>query len=81
MRFENKSNNINYNASLINSISKEQGVSPEIIKLIITKGYTTKKEIVSFLNPQTFGYHNPFLLSGMAEAVNIIKQAIKTKNA
>ena len=72
-----KKNNGNFNNKLIAEITQAYGVSEDIVKLIISKGYNTKKEIVAYLEPQNFSYHNPMLLKGMKQAVAMIQDAIR----
>lgn len=51
----------------------------ELIKDILKKrGMETDAEMDAFLHPSADSFHNPFLLSGMTEAVRIIENALKT---
>ncbi len=54
--------------------------SPLILQLLYNRGLTEEKTIDEFFNPDYVDHiHDPFLLKGMAEAVNRIKRAIEKK--
>lgn len=76
MKFVKRNSDSNFNNKLIAEIVKLYSISEDIVKIIISKGYKTKKDIINFLEPQNFKFYNPFLLKGMKEAVKIIKEAI-----
>lgn len=51
-----------------------------ICELISKRDFKSQKEIYEYLNPSTKQLHNPFLLKGMNEAIEIIKDDIKKGN-
>lgn len=77
MKFIKRSSNIKFNNKLISEISNEYNISSDLVKIIISKGLTRKKEIAAFLEPDSFRYYDPFTLGGVKEAVEIIKRAVK----
>lgn len=72
-----KKNNGNFNNKLIAEITKLYNVNEDVVKLILSKGYQTKKDIVAYLEPQHFSYHDPYKLKGMKQAVSMIQEAIR----
>ncbi len=79
MKFLKRNENSIFNNKLIAEIANLYEINEDIVKIIISKGYTNKKDIIGFLEPQNFRFHNPFLLKGMEQAVASIKQAIRLK--
>lgn len=77
MKFIKRSSNIKFNNKLISEVSREFKISEDLVKIIISKGLTKKKEIKEFLEPSNFKYHDPFTLVGVKEAVEIIKRNVK----
>ncbi|KYG31873.1 single-stranded-DNA-specific exonuclease RecJ [Alkalihalobacillus trypoxylicola] len=61
---------------LVQELQKSKNLSPLVAKLLINRGFTTAEQADQFLNKQKMNYHDPYLLSGMSEAVSRIKQAI-----
>lgn len=51
-----------------------------ICELISKREFKSQKEIYEYLNPSTKQLHNPFLLKGMNEAIEIIKSDIEKGN-
>lgn len=51
-----------------------------ICELISKREFKSQKEIYEYLNPSTKQLHNPFLLKGMNEAIEIIKNDIEKGN-
>ncbi len=60
-------------------ISSECGILFDTARLLFYRGVDTVKKAKAFLAPSKKGFHNPFLLSGMQEAVTRIIKA-KEKN-
>ena len=67
------------NSTLILKYANQFNVDPKVMEIILSKGYTTENEIQKFLTPTEQSFVDPFLLSGMEECVNKIKQAIQQK--
>lgn len=59
-------------------ISKEFKISPLIASVILSRGITDD-EIKSYISKDSSQFHDPFLINGMSDAVNFIKNAVKTK--
>jgi single-stranded-DNA-specific exonuclease len=76
MEFIKRNTNLKFNYKLIDEISEQFKISKEIVKIIYSKGNTTKKDIVSFLQPSKNKLYDPYLLNGVSDAVKIIKNAI-----
>lgn len=71
--------NAEYDLALISDMAKSLNLDSKVIELLFSRGISTKEEIIKFLNPSENDFHNPFLLSGMKEAVERIKEAINNK--
>ncbi len=56
-------------------LSQETGVSPRLCRLLINRGLTEKEDVLDFLHSS--GFHDPFLMKGMKEAVNRIRSALE----
>ena len=72
-----------YNAkddfALICDMSRELNLCEKTVELLFSRGLTTKEKILKFFNPTKEDFNNPFLLSGMKEATDKIKNAIENK--
>lgn len=71
--------NAEYDLALISGMAKDLNLDSKVIELLFSRGISTKEEIIKFLNPSEKDFHNPFLLCGMIEAVERIKEAINNK--
>lgn len=67
-----KSSKINHN-----DILQDFKLDPLVAKLLSKKDFKTKVDIYNYLNPKREQLHDPFLLNGMKEAVESIKEDIK----
>lgn len=56
--------------------SKKFGLCEQVIRIIMSRGYDTEQKISDFLWPEKNELQSPFLMKGMASAVEIINQAI-----
>lgn len=63
--------------ALICSMAEKLNLDKKIVELLFSRGLTTEAQILKFLNPLPSDFNDPFLLNGMAEAVEKIKQTIK----
>ena len=61
--------------NLIESIAAAEGILPETAEILYRRGYTTAELVKEFLTPGKARFHDPFLLKGMAEAVERIREA------
>ena len=62
--------------SLVQHISNKFNISTTTASLIINRGYIKDEEIDSYLNISEKNFYDPFLLKGMYEAVNHIKDSV-----
>ena len=72
--------NQNFTPEQLNIISANAlstGILPETAKLLYSRGLTTVKQIKRFFSPGKANFLDPFLLSGMKEAVERINDAKK----
>lgn len=65
----------NKNAGVVDELSKEFGISPEIMYLITSRGFSTKQEVSDYLSMGSL--LDPFLIRGMKEIVERVKLAQK----
>ena len=79
MKYINKLTQIKFNNKQIKSVAAELNLSENLVKLLFSRNIQTKPEIQDFLNSSLNNFYNPFLLSGMQEGVNKIKDAIQNK--
>lgn len=63
--------------SMVRDFSDRFGISEKVMKIIISRGYDTEKKISDFLWPEKIELQSPFLMKGMTEAVEKIKDYIK----
>lgn len=75
MEYKKKEVNIK-NKEHFDQLCHEFKVSPIIMELLFARGYTTQKSIQAYLQPSISGLYNPFLLKGMNEATQIIKEHV-----
>lgn len=63
----------------ISELSNEFKLDKQIINYLLYLGYTNKNSIQTFLTPDLSLFHSPFELSGINDAVSVIKNAIAKK--
>jgi single-stranded-DNA-specific exonuclease len=61
----------------VSLLQKELGVLPVTAQLLVNRGFVDKETASSFLSPELKDLHDPFLLSGMSEAVSRLADAVK----
>lgn len=66
-------------STLVEAFRSELKVDPIVAELLLQRGITTFDEAQAFFRPSLSDLHNPFLMKGMADAVDIIEDAIMTK--
>ncbi len=66
-------------AQLRQTLSRQLGVSELLAGLLINRGISTVEEAKVFLRPEFKNLHDPFLLNGMEEAVNRIREALSKR--
>ena len=64
-------------ADYIKAISEELSVHPRLVELLAMRGIVGKEEILDFLHPDPLRLNDPFIMTGMREAAERIKQAIR----
>ncbi len=52
-------------------------IDPLVAKVLITRGITSVDAARAFLSPETQGFYDPFLMDGMQDAVDRVRQAIE----
>lgn len=67
------------NNKLIDKFSEEHKISKLIVSLAYMKGVETENDLHHYFFPTINIFHNPYLLRGMSEAVEKIKNAISSK--
>ena len=65
----------NEQLNIISSLASELNLSQNLIKILFSRGIDTFEKISNYLNPGKHNFINPFLLSGMKEAVERITLA------
>jgi single-stranded-DNA-specific exonuclease len=63
------------NREYITYLSKTASISPVLAQILVNRGIKTPEAISSFLNPHTSSLSDPFLMEGMAAAVERINLA------
>ncbi|MCL2026210.1 MAG: DHH family phosphoesterase, partial [Leptospirales bacterium] len=61
---------------LIDELSRELSLDARLVRLIANRGYKSPQEIKDFLNPHPSKMLNPFLLSGMKDAVELVRRVL-----
>ena len=61
------------------SFSKNFGISPQVMQIIMSRGYNTKEKVSDFLWPEKLELQSPFSLKGMLQAVEKIKSYVANK--
>lgn len=59
----------------ISALAEETGLCNQTVKILYGRGIDTKDKIAAFLSPGKDKFLNPFLMSGMREAVEMLKRA------
>ncbi len=72
-----KSSQINKN--VVAEISVKFGLARPLAEVLYTRGYDSVEKVASFLSNELDSYKDPYLLSGMKETVELIKQYITDK--
>lgn len=75
MKFE-KYFNAGFDESYVRTIASKFDISPKVMEIIMSRGYETEEDIKDFLYGDNLSFYDPFLLSGMKEAVERINRAI-----
>lgn len=67
------------NDTLVEELRSTLKVDPIVSRLLVQRGITTYQEAESFFKPDLAALHDPFLMKGMKEAVNLLTDAIKNE--
>lgn len=67
------------NDTLVEELRSTLKVDPIVSRLLVQRGITTYQEAESFFKPDLAALHDPFLMKGMNEAVNLLTDAIKNE--
>ena len=60
----------------VKQLCREWNTNPIVAEILLRRGYKTREEITSFLNPQLKNLRDPFELRQMQEAVNLLQEMI-----
>ena len=60
----------------VRNLARELGVSDTMAKLLYTRGYTQKEEVLSFLQCEETQLHDPFVLQDIEPAIKRIQEAL-----
>lgn len=63
----------------VRKLASELNIRPLIAALLISRGHDTPQKALEFLNPSPEHLHEPFLMTGMREAVDRIKKAVENR--
>ena len=61
------------------SFSEKFGISPQVMQIIMSRGYDTEKKVSDFLWPERLELQSPFTLKGVKQAVEKINQHVIQK--
>jgi len=64
------------NIDLVAEISNRLNISRAVSAVLVTRGLKSVKDVDIFLNPNFFDLENPFILSGMEQAIKRLRVAI-----
>jgi single-stranded-DNA-specific exonuclease len=70
---------INVSQEHLCKIAKDINIPEKIIKLLILRGISDKKDINNFLNPSLGQLPRPHLMKGMTEAIKILLESLKSR--
>ena len=65
----------------VRSMAEKCGITFETARLLYVRGITSAGEMRAFLHPGKNGFHDPFLLKGMSEAVARIRRAAENNES
>jgi single-stranded-DNA-specific exonuclease len=68
---------INVDDTAVDTLARSLSLSPLLARMLVSRGLTDERAAEQFLHPSLDHLHDPFLLSGMAEAVARIQLAIE----
>ncbi|MEF2968894.1 single-stranded-DNA-specific exonuclease RecJ [Paenibacillus sp. M1] len=66
-----------YNREAADALSRQLGIHPVLASLMVTRGIDSPQKAAPFLDGSGEELHDPYLLSGMKEAVPRIKRALE----
>ena len=59
----------------ISSLSRATGLTENVTRILFARGFDSKEKIQSFMNPSAKNFLSPFLMRGMRETVEMLKEA------
>ena len=59
----------------ISVLAKQSGLTEQITRILYARGVDTLQKIRRFMHPSEKNFLDPFLMRGMREAVDLLKQA------
>lgn len=65
---------------IVSEISNRTGIERPIVSILYSRGFKTYEDIYRFLYPELTDLHSPFLMSGVYDAVHLIRKHIDSKS-
>ena len=62
--------------TIVQKLSKELNINEDLSSILVQRGITTFQDAKDFFRPQLAHLHDPFLMKGMSEAVDLLSNAI-----
>ncbi|MBQ5926782.1 MAG: single-stranded-DNA-specific exonuclease RecJ, partial [Clostridia bacterium] len=59
----------------VSALAKTTGLTEQTVRILFARGVDTDEKISSFMSPSAKNFLSPFLMQGMAEAVDALKKA------
>ncbi len=63
-------------STIVQKLSKELNINEDLSSILVQRGVTTFQDAKDFFRPQLAQLHDPFLMKGMSEAVDLLSNAI-----
>ena len=66
---------------VVDRIARNCGINVLTAELLFCRGFDTEEKVLKFINPGKNGFHDPYLLNGVKEAVNLLYLAKETEKS
>lgn len=57
-------------------LQAQPGLSPLVAEMLVSRGYDTPEAVNRFFHPTPEALHDPYLLKGMTEAIEVLRQSL-----